>query len=325
MTHSPQRMVKEETSPADFAVDFDSACNLDGWVGYLLKGQAQEHVNKMRQLYQQNHFAFPKPSNGPAVVGIPKRLHQIWFGSPMPEKFRRQTDTWKHHHPEWEYRLWTDKDVPEFDSEIMKLINGTECHAQKSDILRVAILQKYGGLYVDVDYDCFRPCDVLNESFDFYSTMRGFPAVYMQFPDTFPSPLGVCSSATGSIPNHPILNAFLDQIGDRLRDKELIGPLSRLPFWGKINRMRVAIKTTYQLFQNNFAEVAGTTEFIDIALPPTFFNPIDTWWRTRWIRPAYYSHLPGILSNRDEFSKAYNLVQTYPHSFGHHDSHASWL
>lgn len=309
----------------DDNIDFETACNLDGWIGYLLNEQSRERVSKMRQLYQQNHFASPAQNDRPTPIGIPKILHQIWFGPKMPERFELQTRSWKKHHPHWEYRLWTDDDLNEFDSDIVALINGTNCYAQKGDILRLAILQKHGGLYVDVDYDCFRPCDILNESFDFYTTMRGFPVLYMQFPDAFPSPIGVCSSATASIPNHPILNAYLDQVGDRLHNKEVIGTPSRLPFWGKINHMRVAIKTTYQLYQNVFADLAGTSAHVDIALPPTFFNPIDTWWKTRFIRPAYYANLPGFLSSRNEYRKPYNLTQTHQHSFGHHDSNASWL
>ena len=214
----------ESNSNIDDNIDFDSACNLDGWIGHLLNEQSQERVGKMRQLYEQNHFASPHRNDKPTPTGIPKKLHQIWFGPQMPEKFELQTRSWKKHHPNWEYRLWTEDDLDEFDSDIITLINGTNCCGQKGDILRIAILQKHGGLYVDVDYDCFRPCDILNDSFDFYTTMRGFPVLYMQFPDAFPSPIGVCSSAVASIPNHPILNACLlytspsprDQRGSRM-------------------------------------------------------------------------------------------------------------
>lgn len=310
----------------DSMVDFRSACNLDGWIGYLLDDQSRERVGKMQELYNQNHFASPdRPRRPENVIGIPRILHQVWFGPQMPDKFQQQTQSWKKHHPDWEYRLWTDRDVNELGADIADLINSTECYGQKGDILRMAILQKHGGLYVDVDYDCFRPCDVINQSFDFCTTMRGFPILSMQFPDAFPSPLGICSSMTAAIPNHPILNSFLDKVGERMDNKELIGQPSRLPFWGKINRMRVAIKSCYQLYQEVFAEVAGTTGHVDIALPPTFFNPIDTWWWTRTFRPAFYARLLGYLRHKSSYPAPYNLTHAYPYSFGHHDSQASWL
>lgn len=319
------KTARHEAIPADFNVAFDSACNLDGWIGYLLKEPQKQRVDLMRRLYEQDHFAAPSKTEKPTASGIPRILHQIWLGPQMPEKPRRQTKSWKQHHPDWEYRLWKDDDLNEFDSEVVDLISAIDCYAQKTDIARIAILQRYGGLYVDTDYDCFRACDILNQSFDFYTTMRGFPVLHMQFPDAFPSPIDVCNSAIGSIPNHPILNTFLERVDDRLHDQELIGKPSRLPFWGKINHMRVSMKTTYQLYQNVFSEFAGTTKFVDIALPPTFFNPIDTWWQTRFIRPAYYANLPGFLRGRHKFGKGYNLTQTYPYSFGHHESGASWL
>ena len=306
---------------AGLDVDFDSACNLDGWIGYLLDNNSQESVSRMKQLYEQNHFTYCKPN----TTGIPKILHQIWLGPKMPSKFVQQTKTWKEHHSEWEYRLWTENDLNRIDSEYLNLINRTECYGQKSDILRIVILQKFGGLYVDVDYDCFRACDILNDSFDFYTTMRGFPVLHMQFPDAFQSPIGICSSICGAIPNHPILNLFLEQVSDRMNTLDSIYKPSIRPLKRKANQMRVAVKTCYQLYQEAFAQLAGTTGHVDIALPPTFFNPIDTWWKLRMIMPRYYAHLPGHLRNRHAYSEKYNLTQVQPHSFGHHDSHASWL
>ena len=49
--------------------------------------------------------------------------------------------------------------------------------------------------------------------------------------------------------------------------------------------MRKTIKTGYQLYQEVFSEFAGESGHVDIALPPTFFNPIDTYWPTRLLRP----------------------------------------
>ena len=312
---------QQNLAHATLDVDFDSACNLDGWIGYLLRNNSQNSLKKMKQLYEQNHFSCDKQT----TVGIPKILHQIWLGPKMPNKFVRQTESWKVHHPEWDYRLWTEQDLDEIDSKYLNLINGTECYGQKSDILRIAILQKFGGLYVDVDYDCFRACDKLNDSFDFYTTMRGFPVLHMQFPDAFKNPIGICSSICGSIPNHPILNAFLEQVSDRMNTLDSIYKPSIRPLKRKANQMRVAVKTCYQLYQEIFAVVAGTTGHVDIALPPTFFNPIDTWWKLRLMMPKYYAHLPGYLINKNSYGIKYNLTKVQPYSFGHHDSHASWL
>lgn len=318
-------IITPRTNHAGFCVDFKTDCNLDGWIGYLLTPESREQVSRMEQLYIQNHFASERVIGAVKPVGIPRILHQIWFGPAIPRKYLIQIQMWRSHHPGWEYRLWTEADLDEFDSDIVKLIRQADCFGQKGDILRMAVLQKYGGLYADVDYDCYRSCEILNDSFDFYTTMRGFPVLHMQFPDAFPSPIAVCNSLVGSIANHPIQNAFLERIGERIKQHELTERPSRLPFWGRVNRMRKTVKTSYQLYQEVFAEFAGESRYVDIALPPTFFNPIDTNWPSRFVRPAFYAHLPGFLLNRDFPVRQYNLTQVRPHSFGHHESHASWL
>jgi inositol phosphorylceramide mannosyltransferase catalytic subunit len=71
-------------------------------------------------------------------------------------------DTWRDKHPEWEYRLWTDDNVP-------PLTNQSQFDAMphfpgKADILRYELLHRFGGVYVDADSACVSPLteDLLN-------------------------------------------------------------------------------------------------------------------------------------------------------------------
>ena len=38
---------------------------------------------------------------------IPKIIHQIWLG-PLPPP-QRWLDSWRDHHPDWDYHLWTNE------------------------------------------------------------------------------------------------------------------------------------------------------------------------------------------------------------------------
>lgn len=87
---------------------------------------------------------------------IPKILHQVWLGSPYPEKYNILLDTWRVFHPEWEIRVWTDEDVDGFGMTNKELYDGTTNMGSKSDILRYEILYRYGGVYVDTDFLCVR-------------------------------------------------------------------------------------------------------------------------------------------------------------------------
>lgn len=93
---------------------------------------------------------------------IPRLIHQIWLGGEPPRHIRSWMDTWRSLHGRWEYRLWTDDDVA--SAETRSQIERADSYAAKADILRVEVLRKYGGVYVDADYEAHRPIDSLIES-----------------------------------------------------------------------------------------------------------------------------------------------------------------
>lgn len=46
-----------------------------------------------------------------AVNGsIPKIIHQSWKSEELPDRFLQWSDTWRMHHPDWEWVLWTNED-----------------------------------------------------------------------------------------------------------------------------------------------------------------------------------------------------------------------
>ena len=103
---------------------------------------------------------------------IPKIIHQSWIGSnPAPSHCSGYAKIWKELHPSWEYKLWTNKDIGSILSRaphnavsafnnhaIGKTYSAAACQA---DILRYLIVLKYGGVYVDIDFECFKPIDDL--------------------------------------------------------------------------------------------------------------------------------------------------------------------
>ncbi len=94
---------------------------------------------------------------------IPKIIHQTWKTENIPHKFSRFVQTWKKHHPDWEYKLWTDKDnralIKAHYPSFLKLYDGYTSNIKKADAIRYFILHKYGGLYVDCDFECLKPFD----------------------------------------------------------------------------------------------------------------------------------------------------------------------
>lgn len=96
---------------------------------------------------------------------IPKVIHRIWVGDPMPDHLEQFGETWKRHHPDWDHVLWTDDDMPVLKNQ--RLYDQAEELAPgnvgqlRSDIARYEILHAQGGIYVDADLECLRPLDAL--------------------------------------------------------------------------------------------------------------------------------------------------------------------
>jgi len=91
-----------------------------------------------------------------------KKIHQIWVGpNPIPEKSIGFIENIKALHPDFEYRLWTDKDLTPENFLNLSYIKSTPIYAQKADIMRYEILYNHGRLYLDIDFEVFKPLDSL--------------------------------------------------------------------------------------------------------------------------------------------------------------------
>ena len=92
-------------------------------------------------------------------------IHQMWDDVDMPESCRSYADTWTRHNPKWEYMLWSNDNIQELlDSDygwFRDTYNNYEYDICRWDAARYFILHKYGGLYCDVDIECFRSVDDL--------------------------------------------------------------------------------------------------------------------------------------------------------------------
>ena len=92
---------------------------------------------------------------------ISKNIHQIWIGDKsMPSIFNTWIDSWIKHHPDWSYTFWTDDDITRLVDqkypELSDIYHGYDYDVSRSDAARYMILHEFGGLYCDVDVECFR-------------------------------------------------------------------------------------------------------------------------------------------------------------------------
>ncbi len=153
----------------------------------------------LKNAYSKNGYALADN-----VTRIPRIFHQIWVGPlPFPEKYKIWQKTWQSI-PGWGYKLWTDKDVEDFPLINSAMYFSEKNYGARADILRLEILYRHGGVYVDTDFECIKPemFDVLNRSFDFYSGLAPVDC----------EALVMANGLIGSIPGHPIIKACLEQL-----------------------------------------------------------------------------------------------------------------
>lgn len=89
---------------------------------------------------------------------IPKIIHQTWrdHNVPVPKEW---PESWKRLNPDWEYKLWTDDDliklVRDHYPDLEELFVSYPNPVQRADLGRYLILHHCGGVYADLDTECF--------------------------------------------------------------------------------------------------------------------------------------------------------------------------
>lgn len=98
---------------------------------------------------------------------IPKIIHQIWLGKrPIPTQIQSYMQSWKTYHPDWKFILWTEDNLIPLQNQ--ELYNQVIDLRQKADIVRYEVLYQYGGIYVDIDMECFKNIEPLLQGVEFF-------------------------------------------------------------------------------------------------------------------------------------------------------------
>jgi hypothetical protein len=91
------------------------------------------------------HKLFPDPSPYEGEFSLPI-VHMIWLGSEMPERYKRNKQTFEK--AGYRVKVWTEPMPGMVNRDIYDRMT---TWAGKSDVMRLEILLKYGGLYTDTD------------------------------------------------------------------------------------------------------------------------------------------------------------------------------
>lgn len=275
-------------------IDFDAAMQFDRETkpkkqALSIERQKDPLLQFCRTLYQKNRYI---PMRTLTQTRIPKLVHLIWVGpNPIPATYTACIESIKKYLPGWECRLWMDKDIPDLKLSYQKYYDEETNYGGKADILRYELLYRYGGVFLDIDFELVQDLTPLHESYEFYCCLMPSTRIAV-----------ISNGVIGSIPGHPILKECLESLAKHRND----------PF--------VLERTGPVLFQNAFYAIAKDMhDHPIVALPKSFFFPIDAskvapsrkeilsrvlphtfgihHWAGSWVDEANHSHHINTLRN----------------------------
>jgi mannosyltransferase OCH1-like enzyme len=186
---------------------------------------------------------------------IPRIVHRIWLGSDEPEWTRALAASWEQ--PGWEVLT---HHAPPFELVNQEIYDRAEeivpdhVGQLRSDILRYELLARFGGVYVDTDYECLRPID------EVIAGASCFAAWEEQY-------RWVGNTILGSAPGHPFMRNLIAAIpfsverkrnGAR-RPNRLTGPHLVTRIWRE-DPFQATIFDQRQFYPFGWREIAGHIE-----------------------------------------------------------------
>jgi|GEM_PF-806224 len=172
---------------------FKQADFIPGFQNNMIDADDWEYFSKRFDVWLKNYC-------GKTIKhSIPHKIHQIWIGSELPEKYKNWCKSWKKLNPDWEYKLWGEQDIlPILNDELKYAFLNSKSFGPKGDIARYAILEKEGGVYCDTDFECTKPLDELTNTCTLFA---GF--IFSEKPE-------IAGGIFGSVPAHPLVSTILN-------------------------------------------------------------------------------------------------------------------
>lgn len=127
---------------------------------------------------------------------IPKIIHYCWFGrGEKPELAKKCIASWRRFCPDFEIREWNEDNCGDLSIPFMAEAYAAKKYAFVSDVMRLVVLEQYGGVYFDTDVEVLRDISPLLEDEGFIGFEND------QFVNS--------GQVLAAIPHHPVIGAMI--------------------------------------------------------------------------------------------------------------------
>ncbi|GAB5613316.1 glycosyltransferase [Faecalimonas hominis] len=183
---------------------------------------------------------------------IPKKIHYCWFGRGEKTKLAHKCiNSWKKMCPDYEIIEWNEDNFDLNYNEYTQYCYENKKWAFLSDLVRLIVVEKYGGIYFDTDVEVI-------SSFD---KLLGYDAFF-----AFENSQNIASGlGFGSVARHSIVKEMIKLYDDFHYDSN-----------GRMEMIGCPILNTKVLLSFGF-KINGERQEIDrvVTLPVEYMNPYD--------------------------------------------------
>lgn len=107
-------------------------------------------------------------------MAIPKVIHYCWFGgAELPAQVKKCMDSWKQHCPDYEIIRWDERNFDYQEYAFTKDAYDAKKWAFVSDVARLYVVYRHGGIYLDTDVELLTSLDPFLENEAFMGFEQG--------------------------------------------------------------------------------------------------------------------------------------------------------
>ena len=276
---------------------------------FQAEGLSLKSIDEQRQsLYKRNNIAQLLKNDSSTMDRyenkIPCITHKIWVTSDehpieIPQHYIKWYENSIKHNPTsegWTHYLWIEKKtklpelvkkmanhpnikIMELDTDLPEtLITGdayrkaiqNKQFGKASDILRLEILNQFGGWYLDTDLELYQSLKPYCKTYDMVVALEPMSVI-------------LCNACIGSRPSHPVIIKGLELINRNLDTPNSPDYIKNNPDKG----WSTIIETGPVLLTLAFAKAGGKIGETDIVLPPMLIypTPVNEYPRKQVIKP----------------------------------------
>lgn len=227
---------------------------------------------------------------------IPKIIHYCWFGrGEKPELAKRCIASWEKFCPGFEIREWNEDNCDYLAVPFMAEAYNEKKYAFVSDVMRLIVLEQYGGVYFDTDVEVLK---------DFTPLLQDEGFIGFENDQYVASGLVIAATA-----HHSVIRAMIEEY----RKLHYLQPDGSTTTVG-CPHLNTAVLERYGLIRNGREQIiAGIHVY-----PADYFNPLDSttgkltktantysvhWYSMSW--------LPKRVRIRNKFGRVYRRVRRW--------------